>query len=374
MADRVFLHVGVPKSGTTYLQTTMWHNRTALRAQGVLYPGTRRMEHYHACQDLRRKRARRATGAWDRLRAELDPWPGTGLISHEFFSMATPEQAQRAVADLAPAQVHVVITARDYVRQFPAVWQEALKMSSTLSLDEFMVAAEKEELDGAWSWNSQDLRRVVASWATAVPAERLHVVTVPPPDAPRELLWQRWCETLGLDDSGFDMSVSVGNESLGTEQAALLWRVKPHLTGPLTRKPVQHRWVRQYFGHEVLVPQRGERFGLRPEQVTRLRERAEQTVADLRAGGYPVAGDLDDLVPQEDQPSRPHPDDITESQMLDVAAVAIDQMIRDVRRLTRQRDKARAAAARSAATPGLTASVRARLGRARRRLAGRRAR
>lgn len=341
MADRVYLHVGVPKSGTTYLQTTMWHNRPALRAQGLLYPGARRMDHFHACQDLRRTRSSRATGAWDQLRTELAAWSGAGLISHEFFSMATAEQARRAVADLAPAEVHVVVTARDYVRQFPAVWQEALKMSSTLSLDEFMLAAQREELDGAWSWNSQDLTRVVASWAAAVPASRLHIVTVPPPDAPRELLWQRWCETLGVDDSDFDLSVSVGNESLGTPQAALLCRIKPHLSGPLTRKPVQHRWVRQYFGHEVLVPQRGERFGLRPEQVQALRERAVETVAELRDGGYPVAGDLDELVPR-DQPEKPHPDDVTDAEMLEVAGRAIDQMIRDVRRLTAQRDKARA--------------------------------
>ena len=98
MADRVFLHVGVPKSGTTYLQTTMWHNRPALRAQGVLYPGRRRMDHFHACQDLRGKRGPRPGGAWDRLRDELSDWPGTGLVTHEFFAMATAEQAQRAVA------------------------------------------------------------------------------------------------------------------------------------------------------------------------------------------------------------------------------------------------------------------------------------
>ena len=68
--------------------------------------------------------------AWDRILAELAAWAGTGLVSHEFFSMATAEQARAAVAALAPAEVHVVVTVRDYVRQFPAVWQEALKMNS----------------------------------------------------------------------------------------------------------------------------------------------------------------------------------------------------------------------------------------------------
>lgn len=343
MADRVFLHIGVPKSGTTYLQTTMWHNRAPLRAQRFLYPGAKRMDHYHASQDVRGQR-RPPTGAWDQLRAELVAWQGTGLVSHEFFSMAGAEQAIAAVEELAPAEVHVVLTARDYVRQFPAVWQEALKMSSALSLDAFMAEASEDRLSGAWSWRSQDVPRILEHWSSAIPAERIHVVTVPGRSGPRELLWQRWCQVLGVDDSAFDMERSVSNESLGAAQAALLCRVKPHLTGPLLRKPVQHRWVRQYFGHEVLVPQRGERFGLRPAQVSELRRRSLDAVEQIRAGGYTVVGDLSELVPDEEQQEQPHPDDVTETEMLEVAGAAIDQMIRDVRRLTIERDRLRAAA------------------------------
>jgi hypothetical protein len=300
------------------------------------------MDHYHASQDVREQRR---TGAWKRLTGQLRDWSGTGLISHEFFSMATAEQATRAVADLAPAEVHVVLTARDYVRQFPAVWQEALKMSSNLPLDAYLEEVLADRVTTAWGWRSQDLPRVLEHWSSAVPPERIHVITVPAPGAPRDLLWHRWRSTVGLDDSGFDMSVSLSNESLGAPQAALLTRVKPHLTGPLTRKPVQHRWVRQYFGHEVLVPQRGPRFGLRPEQATLLRERAVVDVEKIRAGGYHVVGDLDDLVPGE-QPPMPHPEDISEQEMLEVAGRAFDQMIRDVRKLTKERDRWRARAQR----------------------------
>ena len=28
---RLYLHIGLPKTGTTFLQTTMWENRRALR-------------------------------------------------------------------------------------------------------------------------------------------------------------------------------------------------------------------------------------------------------------------------------------------------------------------------------------------------------
>jgi hypothetical protein len=39
-AQRVVIHVGTPKSGTTYLQDTMWESRAALLDAGVLYPAT----------------------------------------------------------------------------------------------------------------------------------------------------------------------------------------------------------------------------------------------------------------------------------------------------------------------------------------------
>jgi hypothetical protein len=176
MARRVFMHVGTPKAGTTFLQTTMWHNRPQLRAQGFLYPGSKRMDHYHATRRFRPGRGTAPTGqrsdAWDRLVADLAAWPGTGLISHEFFSMASRRQARRAVAALEPAEVHVVLTARDYVRQFPAVWQEALKMNSDLSFDEFMQRALAFDLPGAWGWNTQDVPAVLDRWAGAVPPDR----------------------------------------------------------------------------------------------------------------------------------------------------------------------------------------------------------
>ena len=38
-ATRVFLHIGEPKTGTTFLQQVMWSNRAELAAQGVVLPG-----------------------------------------------------------------------------------------------------------------------------------------------------------------------------------------------------------------------------------------------------------------------------------------------------------------------------------------------
>jgi hypothetical protein len=366
MARRVFLHIGAPKTGTTFLQTVMWHNKSVLADQGMLYPGAKRMDHYHASRVVRGVPATRLgqdAGSWDLLVEELAAWPYDGLVSHEFFSMATASQARAAVERLAPAEVHVVLTARDYVRQFPAVWQEALKMNSDLSLDEFMDRALRFDLSGAWGWSSQDIVAVLDRWSGAVVAEHVHLVTVPRPGAPRDLLWQRWCEVLGLDAATFDLDVAFGNESLGAAQVALLHRVKPYLSGPLGTGPERHRWFRQYFGHEVLVPQAGERFGLRTQQAEKLRELSEAAVKVIETAGYHVTGDLAELVPDLDERASPHPDDIPDAVLVDVAARAIEQMIGDVRALTLERNRWRRRAKN-------TSAVRRGAGRARR-LAGR---
>jgi hypothetical protein len=341
MATDVYLHIGLPKTGTTYLQTTMWENREALSEQGFLYPGGSRMAHYRAQQQLRSRRSAKADPPpWDALVAEIHEWPGRALISHEFFCMLNKKKAARAIADLAPARVQVVVTARSYALQFPAVWQEALKMGSKLTFDEFMVEVMAGNLSGGWSWDSQDLPRVLRRWRGERSPDLLSVITVPAPGAPRELLWQRWTEALGLDDSRFDLAISHANESIGAPQAALLHRMRPYLSGPLTVGNERHRWLRHYFGHEVLVPQRGPRFTPRPEDVDELVARSERAAAAVRRGGYHVVGDLDDLLAQP-QPTGSHPDDVSDADIVEVAARAIEQMIRDVRDLTLERDEAR---------------------------------
>lgn len=346
MARRVFLHVGLPKTGTTYLQTRMWEQRDRLAEVDFLYPGSMRMDHYRAWQDIHKGLgSSRDKGAWDRLRREVAAHSGDAIITHEFFSMATPEEAATVVAGLAPAEVHVVLTVRGYHLQFPAVWQEALKMGSRRTFSEFMeqvVASDRDasELTGAWSWKSQDIPAVLGAWATAVPSDRITVVTVPPPGSPRDRLWNRWCEAIGLDAERLDREAPFANESLGAPQAALMLRITPKVKGRLKKGRERHRWLRQYFGHEVLGPQKGPRFTPRAEEVDALRALAEEAVASVEASAVRVVGDLTDLVPPETVVGA-HPDDVTEEEIVETAAVAIETMIRDVRKLTIQNERLR---------------------------------
>ena len=54
MSKRILLHVGTPKTGTSYLQDVLFRNRNRLIEQGVLYPGDRFDAHFLAALDLMR--------------------------------------------------------------------------------------------------------------------------------------------------------------------------------------------------------------------------------------------------------------------------------------------------------------------------------
>ncbi len=56
MARRVFWHIGLPKTGTTYLQDVLWSNREGqLRRSGLLLPGTGHREHLGAALEVQEK-------------------------------------------------------------------------------------------------------------------------------------------------------------------------------------------------------------------------------------------------------------------------------------------------------------------------------
>lgn len=50
--SRVYLHVGAPKTGTTFLQGVLGKNRDTLKQQGVWLPGASAEDHFRAGFDL----------------------------------------------------------------------------------------------------------------------------------------------------------------------------------------------------------------------------------------------------------------------------------------------------------------------------------
>lgn len=302
-AKRVFLHVGSPKTGTTFLQNVLWSQRKLAAQQGVLLPLERFADHYLASLDVRglsdrKEHPARAVGIWDRLVKEAEAWPGTTLVSHELFAAATADQAARAVASFgADTEVHVVLTARDLVRQIPAEWQEHVKHRSTKTLPAFVEELREDTEGTSWFWRVQDFGGVAARWGATVPPSRVHVVTVPPSGADPGTLWNRFATLLGLDPASFDTRQSRANTSLGVEQAELLRRVNAEL-GDRVRLPGPYPVVvKNVLAHRVLAARKGTQLALDRDATEFAVRRSAEIVEHLRRMEVDVVGDLDDLVP-----------------------------------------------------------------------------
>ena len=114
------------------------------RTPGILYPADRFDAHFLAALDLMRLPwgglEAEAVGAWDRLRRQVREWDGTAIISHEILATASRAQVRRALESLGhpDAEVHVVLSVRDLVRQIPAEWQENVKHRRELSYARFL--------------------------------------------------------------------------------------------------------------------------------------------------------------------------------------------------------------------------------------------
>src|ERR687887_208931 len=236
----VYMHVGEPKTGTTFLQQVMWANKAELLEQGVLLPGPRPMAHWRAAQDLRDVRQFENDpvgpnkGAWDRLARQALRAPRVAVISHELLAEASEEQAGRAVRSLEPAEVHVILTVRDFATLIPAEWQETIKHRNKRAWDDWVADIIDRESPLAdrrrfLFWRMHDTLEILRIWSAQLAPERVHVITVPPRGSAPGLLWERYAGVLGVDPTAADLAVARSNVSLGLAEVELLRRVNAAL-------------------------------------------------------------------------------------------------------------------------------------------------
>jgi hypothetical protein len=322
----VHLHVGIAKTGTTYLQRRLFANRELLRQQGVLYPGAGPAAHFLASLDLRGTAFKGheyegAAGAWDRVVAAADEFDGNTLISHETLARAKPAHIERAVHGFATDDVRVVITVRDLARQIPATWQETLKNRSETPYGDYLADVfatwPSKRRPGGGFWAAQDVEALVRRWSAVVGAERITVVTVPPPGADRDELWRRFARATALPDVAYAPGEETANSSLGVAEAEVLRRLNPLLANVLDW-PDYDALVKRRLAENILGPldSRG-RLTLPQAWDAQAREIATSHISFLRSSGVTVVGDLLDLEPQPGDAGAAQPDDLTDADLLE---------------------------------------------------------
>lgn len=350
MAPRtVYVHLGPLKTGTTYVQGVLWGNQSLLAERGVCLPLRSFGQQTRAVMGLMGKRMHRDSATdpatsrakWRELVDEVQAWQGpSAVVSMEFLCEAKGPAVRRLVADLAPAQVHVVYTARDLARLVPAMWQTHLrnKMSPTWEeyLDSLRDPADPAELWGKRFWSQQDPAQVLGRWGAHVPPARTHVVTVPRSGAQPDLLWRRFAQVIDVDPDGFDLDVPRANRSLGAVECEALRRINLDVAGRVPG-PVYADLVKRFVARDVLEHQPNEQPLVLPAaDLSWVRERSRAQVATFAAGGCQIVGDLADLGASDSSPppsDTREPDDVDEVDVRALlAAVAAEVVVEMGRR------------------------------------------
>lgn len=332
MTRPLYLHIGLQKTGTSYLQGLFLGSQDVLREHGLDVHPRHRREAYWLMLDVRdRFRPHDPPQAREVLRdlpATLRSATGrAALVSEESFSPAEDHQVQRLLDACGDREVHVVVTARDLGRQIPSVWQQGLQSGRSITFPDYLARLHKTQGTPAPIWWQKDLPAVLEKWGRHVPAERIHVVTVPPSGADKDLLLQRFCSVLGIDPALLDQS-SVGraNRGLRLEQAEVLRRVNAGIPDELKRRDVYGDVGKRGFSVKVLGGEEGRRILLPRSEAAWCQELSEAYVEHVRSGGYTVVGDLEDLLPREE--SFAHDEqEVSEEQVAEVALSALTTMV-----------------------------------------------
>lgn len=322
MAERVVLHVGLMKSGTSFLQQVLRHNKDLLRDQGVLFP-TPWKRQVQAVKDV----IDEGTGPWPELVEEINVWPGTAVISMEFLAPRSRSKARQIVESFAPATVEVVISIRDLARTVPAMWQEMVQNRGTWQWADYLAAVEHEDRSrpgpGRAFWFRQDAPGITETWQRAAGRDHVTVLTVPPAGAPTNLLWDRFAALVPIEGA-VDLGVR-SNPSLGLSSLLVLRELNLRIDAeddPLTPRQYE-RIVKQLLAKRGLAGLPGDpRLGYEAPWVI---ARGESDLERLRALAPRVAGDLDEL---RCQPVRgADPADVTVEQRLEASLAALTHAV-----------------------------------------------
>lgn len=348
MNRRVYLHIGAPKTGTTYVQDRLRLNRGELARHHVHYPlGWLGLPstHFKPALDLIEREwggARAAAeGSWDQLVRRVRRLEGTVVISHEILAAATPAQVARAIQDLGGSEVHIVYSARDLARQVPAAWQESVKQYGTMPYRRFLNQVRTHSPD-LWLWMVQGVPDVLTRWGAGLPPEHVHLVTVPQSGAPRDLLWRRFCEVFGIDPAWAPKESTRGNPSMGAAETTMVRRLNQRLRRAGLPRDDHRALVTELLVHQNLAHnQTSDKTLLPPRMFAWAEEVSEQWVEWARNSRIDVVGDLAELRPVrpvEDVRWR-NPDRARTQPMLDAALDGLVVMSREAAQRPEQKQK-----------------------------------
>jgi hypothetical protein len=337
MSRRVYVHVGAPKTGTTYLQDRLALNARSLAAHDVQIPSraplmSTQIFHFRAALDLMGQdwggSPGHAEGSWDAMVRRIRRADGAAIISHEILAPAEPEHVARLKADLADREIHIVYSARDLARQAPAGWQESVKQGRRWRYRRYLA---RIRTGRPWFARAFDLPTVLSTWGNGLSPDQVHVVTVPKSEAVEaepDLLWERFCRAFAIDPEWAPEDSDRSNASLGSAETQVLRALNERIGRTTRNNPGYDALILGMLADETLGGQDSPPILLPPEFHAWARERGERWAEWLEQSGVDVVGDPSDLLPEPwpEGTKFKHPDRISAKAQLRAALDALAAM------------------------------------------------
>jgi hypothetical protein len=136
----------------------------------------------------------------------------------------------------------------------------------------------------------------VRNWQALVGPERLTLLTLPQPGAPRDLLWERFSGVLGIEPGGLRES-NRPNASLGAASAMAVRRLNELLADDGLAWPAGSTLRKQVLGKRILASRRPDEPSIGLTTTAWVREQTDRIRAGLERLETPVLGSLDELEP-----------------------------------------------------------------------------
>lgn len=344
----VLLHVGLPKTATTAVQSCLAAMRPELLERGILYPGGT-MSHVPALRAPLGWDGVRAGGRiereWHHLAAGVRSYQGRVVISGENAAVASPTLARRIVDDLGGHRVHVVVTVRPLEALLASHWQQDVKLGSSIGAEAWLddVTRGPRPADGGAPhvfWYVNDLPTVVRNWTDAVGPERVHVVIVDP--AHPRAAFDAFERLLDLEPGDLDSGRSArSNRSLSAVETEMVRRLNESVAGSGVADAEVTRRIRRAANYmiERRRPMADEaKVAVPARYVEAIREISRRAVDELPGLGVEIIGDLAELCPTTPV-SDPAPVDLS-SVPLDAAVLLLEGLALDPRAVSGSDDLA----------------------------------
>jgi hypothetical protein len=309
------LHIGLPKTGTTALQTALHRSRPVLAEQGVFnaspgrhpYPAAR-----FAAGNALPFRVEQAEEGWRRVaRRFRESTARATIFSSEALFAANQERAQAIAEELGGAP-YIVVTLRALAAQLRAQWQQSFVSNGHRTFDEWMT----KRLNNQERLNWIAPQRILDAWGPVVGEDKI-IFMIASPD--RTAIFRRFEALLGMTPESLEMP-HLDNAALSASGSEFLRQINVIETAKRddpnsVRAEVLRRgtWRIQHTPGVGREPVRVPRWA-----AARANEIAHEWMSQLEDSSAAVVGAIDDLVVDLDG----LPEQVTTPTQIDVGDAA----------------------------------------------------